>query len=508
MFEGPESPQSAGAWAVPGVDRPRPPVVLPAEVQALVDAVAGLRAWRPAVLDSEVSLACAAAVQAAVQAATAVQTRALADVEDRQLYRLAEARSTSAWLRQLGAEVPAGEVTLARKLAALPALTEELAAGRLPLQVAQRLQQALSRLAPHVDRQDGLIDGQPGDEALYGVIVDGVRGQVCEARGGFAADDDLELLGLVERLEAVYASPFAQLARLEAAFLVLAAHVEAGSLTRALATLVDALLPAQLEERARRGEQDRAFSMTPSPGGAGWLVKGELDLECGELLHTVLQAELTRDPDQPVDTDLAARLREQGLDPYDGDDTFGLPACARPRSRRQKLHDALKRGLSRYLESGLGGSHDKMPVSIVVTVPAATLDGRPGASPARGGSGAALPLTLVRQWACDSSLTRLVLGLAGRAIEASHTERTLKSHERKALYAQTGGVCQGSGCSRRASDPGAVMHPHHADPWSRCGTTSLRDSVLLCDSTHADVHHGHVIRLKDGRLLGPDGWVT
>ena len=63
----------------------------------------------------------------------------------------------------------------------------------------------------------------------------------------------------------------------------------------------------------------------------------------------------------------------------------------------------------------------------------------------------------------------------------------------------------GAGCTR---GPGSRLVPHHAAPWARSGTTSLDDTVLLREQTHHDLHAGgHVIRLKDGRLLGPDGWV-
>ena len=119
-----------------------------------------------------------------------------------------------------------------------------------------------------------------------------------------------------------------------------------------------------------------------------------------------------------------------------------------------------------------------------------------------------LPISLVRRWACSGTLTRMVMDLRGKIIETSHSERTLKPHERRALHAQTRGQCQGAGCRRSRAHPDTVLHPHHATPWARCGTTSLADTVLLCQHCHHDVHDGqHVLRLKDGRRLGPDGWV-
>jgi hypothetical protein len=50
--------------------------------------------------------------------------------------------------------------------------------------------------------------------------------------------------------------------------------------------------------------------------------------------------------------------------------------------------------------------------------------------------------------------------------------------------------------------------PHHPDPWVHCGTTSFFDTVMVCDRSHDDIHvGGRTIRLRDGRLLGPNGWI-
>jgi hypothetical protein len=549
MFE--ESAGEVGDWNVPGLDRPQLPaaVVLPPAVLVLQQAAEGLADWHPDQLDGPVALATMTALLAVERQVAAARTRSLTDIEARKLHHLDGAPTTSRWLnRNGGGQLPAGDVTLARKLGALPLVADELAAGRISVPTARLLQSALTRLRPHLDRPDGLIDGQDGEQALLGVIVNGVRELVCRARGGFDAradagvDDagvdgaafdeagvggsggdgagvggagvdgagagglDPGLAALIARLAGIVAAPTGQLARLEAAFLVLAGHLEPGQLSGALGELVDALLPMKLQEKADRAELERGLTLVRKPDGAGWRLAGDLDLLCGERLHTVLQAELTRDPDAPVDTELAGQLRGQGLDPYDVD--LDLPGRCRPRSRRERMHDALHRGLTRYLGADLGGAHDKNPVQILVTSTSGAIDGEPGALPARTASGARLPAGLVRRLSCGSALTRLALALTGRVLEVSHTERTLKAHERRALHAQTGGICQAAGCRRSAADLGAIMHPHHAQPWATTGSTSLRDTVLVCDSDHADIHHGHIIELKDGRRLGPDGWVA
>ncbi len=240
--------------------------------------------------------------------------------------------------------------------------------------------------------------------------------------------------------------------------------------------------------------------MRRNPHGSGWTLRhAELDLECGELLFTVLQAELAADPDNPVDTAKYAELRMDGWTSAED-----LPACGGPRSVRQRHHDALKNALRRYLDSGITGLRDKIVPHVNVTVGLELLAGAPGALPATGGSGTSLPRSLVSRWVCDSTLTRFVLSLGRKVIETSHTARTLKLHERRAKLIETGGRCQAAGCPR---GPGHRLTPHHANPWATCGSTSLQDTVMFCEQTHHHLHTGRIIRLRDGRWLGPRCWV-
>ena len=104
------------------------------------------------------------------------------------------------------------------------------------------------------------------------------------------------------------------------------------------------------------------------------------------------------------------------------------------------------------------------------------------------------------------AVTRFVLGLGRKVLAVSHTGRTLTGTERRVKRLETGGACEVAGCAR---GPGCRLVPHHPTPYAECGTTSLSDTVLLCERNHRDLHvGGHVLRLKDGRRLGPDGWLT
>jgi hypothetical protein len=236
--------------------------------------------------------------------------------------------------------------------------------------------------------------------------------------------------------------------------------------------------------------------------GSGWLVtRGDLDLECGELLDAVLTAELTSDEDTTADTQAYAQARQDG---WEAGEPLSAEGCGGPRSLDQRRHDALRNGLRRYLDSGIAGLRDKVAPHLAVTVTLGALHGSPGALPPVGASGARLPQSLVQRWWCDSAVTRFVLGLGHKVVETSHTERTLKAHERRAKRIETGSRCQGAGCR---GAPGRRLIPHHADPWARTGRTSLGDTVLLCEQTHHVLHSGRTIRLVDGRTLGPHGWV-
>jgi hypothetical protein len=441
------------------------------------------------------------AAQAQLQA---VLLRRLGDVDTRKLHRLDASPTTTAWVRTQEGTVDAATVTLARRLSRLPAVGRAVRSGALSTRAAEVIGAALTRLRPLLDRPDGLIDGQAGEDAVTAVVVDGVRAAVCQALGGLG-EDDARVLELTAQLSEISCWPASQLSRLEAAFVLLAEYIPNLHLSAALGLLVDALLPNELEKRAARGADQAQLSLQRNADGSGWLLRGELDLETGELAHAVLTAMAAVDPDNPVDTAATRELLASGWEFGDPIPPALTPAPAtRPRSRGQRMHDALKLALRAILNSGELGSRDKVAPHIGVTIGLGALNRQPGATPAVGASGVALPLSLVTTWWCNASVTRFVLGLGHRVLEASHTARTLKAHERRIKHLETGGQCQGAGCCR---GPGWTLIPHHVDPWQRAGSTSLSDTVLLCEGDHGALHRGQTIRLKDGRRLNKHGWL-
>ena len=509
----------AGSGVVPGVEPDVPDVVPGAEPHApaspadpdqaptdatavwsaplldLVLAVAGVRAQVPVELPGPQAVAEAEVLLEQLEVLRSVVLTRIADVDLRTLHSLADAPSTASWLDAQQTSVTRTEVALARRLAAFPAVAAAVDAGELSVAGAARVAAALVKARPHLDRPDGLVDGQPGEETIAAVVVDGVLAAVCQARAGL--DDSHPLVAeLLGRLEAVARRSTSQLDRLTDGLLVLATSVEPGQLPGALGLLLDALLPGELERRAEHGHDRRGFRMRRKDDGSGWLVtRGDLDLECGELLQTVLDAERAVDPDGPADTAAWAAVR------HSGDDS----TCAPPRSLDQQRHDALRNGLCRYLDSGIAGLRAKVAPHVSVTVGLDSVHAAPGSLPAVAASGARLPRSLVRRWWCDSAVTRFVLGLGRKVLAVSHTGRTLTATERRVKRLETGGMCEVAGCAR---GPGCRLVPHHPTPYAECGTTSLSDTVLLCESSHHDLHVGRqVLRLKDGRRLGPDGWL-
>jgi len=481
-------------------------------VGVLVRAVAAVRAQVPAELPGPQALVEASVLLAQVEQLRVVLLDRLADVDLRGLSVLAGAGSVSSWLAGQHTSIERGEVALARQLSRTPLVGRALRQGTVTITTARKLAAAMATARRHLDRPDGLIDGADGQAVITSVIVDGVRQLVCQAHAGLD-EHDPRLHALIASLGQIAARPDTQAARLEAALLVLAGHLEPHALTPAFGWLLDAVLPQQLEQRSADGHDRRGFALVRNNDGTGWrITDGNLDDECGELLHTVLNAELTVDPDNPADTADYAALRGQGWNDGDPlpadtpDDGQALSGCQDgPRSMRQRRHDALRNGLRRLLDTGATGQRDKVAPHLAVTVDLTTLDGEPGALPARGACGTSLPLSLVRRWSCDSALTRYIMSLGRKALDSSHTARTLTGHERRTKHLEAGGTCQGAGCTR---GPGSRLIPHHATPWADTHRTSLTDTVLFCEQTHQQLHHGTTIRLKDGRWLNQDGWTN
>lgn len=495
--------------------RPAAPVLPPMsdDVAALLSAVSGQAAVPATGLPGGQALADLAGLLQAADLLHRVVLARVADADVRGLAGIEGDRSIGTWLSRQDAEVPSGTLRSARRLTRHPCVGQAVQDRKLSVAHADVISEALGRLRPHLDRPDGLVDGQPGEETVRAVIVDGVLSLATEALGG-VDDSDPRVLALHAELSELAFAPLSQAARLEAAAVLLAGALPPGTpasvLRDAMDVLTGALLPNLLEQQARDAERDGQLSLEPhADGRPGGRLSADLDPECYELLHTVLTAAAETDPDNPRDTEAWRQAREAGWDVGYPLPTELTSPCVAVRSRGQRAHDALRLALRRLLDSAALGSRAKAAPHVAAIVGLGTLNGDPGALPARGGSGQILPLSLVKQWWADAYVTRYVLGLGHRVVESSHTERTLKAHERRIKIVETGGQCQGAGCVRGPGGPvpGSRLVPHHPDAFCRTGTTSVGNSPLFCEHTHAELHRGATITLKDGRRLNADGWL-
>ena len=517
--EVPPEPTQDPGWAIPGVTGlSKEPLGLPPvspTVAAVQSAIQRLCATDPAGLPAAQALADSEAMLALEQQLRVHGVRRIADVAARGLHELVGYRSARTWLRDQRPDGDPSDASLGQALRGFPVLTRSVTDGRCSLASAKKVVHALQRCGRHVDRLNGLIDGQPAADvipAVVGHVVDLVAAHLLGVE-----DDDPRLLQLEQQVAAILVAGGTELTQLEAAFALLAQELPTRHLSANLEELVLAVVPTLLDKAAEHGRDKAGLSLTLNGDGSGWHLQGDLDLECGERLYVALGAEAACDPRNPADTQAWADVRANstaGITGADGNGRVdsanllaGLDPELRPRSKRRRLHDALNGLLERHLDTGLAGTAGKTPVQINVTLPEATVTGAPGARPARGDSGALLPGSLVRRWWCDARVTGYVLGLGGKALRTVHTQRTLTGRERRALAIETGARCVGIGCCPDTPDPLVVLRPHHARRYADHGSTSLDETLPVCDTLHHDLHEGHkTVRLRDGRYLNEQGF--
>lgn len=474
-------------------------------VGLLLAALDGLTGERPADLPAVVALDRARTLLAGAERLKTLALLALADVDTRELHALEGAASAASWVaEQQVPGVDRRDVTLARRLPTTPRVTEQLLAGRLGAEGAAQVAAALAKARPFLDQPDGRIDGQPGEDALRAVLVDGIPTLLVEQTGGATADDPQQAR-LRADLTRIAEAGESQAARLEDGLVLLAQRSAPRLLRGCVNLLLDALLPAQHDARALRAEHEAGLELFRDPLGSGWSVRGQLDAVTGELLSQVLAAEQATDPDSPADT---SAWRAAAADPTLGDLSPGdwPTGRPRPRTRPTRRHDALGRALRRLLDSAALGTREKAAPHLLVTVDHEYLSGRPGALPARGAGGSHLTRRQLAGLGCDVRVTRLVLDAGRRVVEASHTQRTATALERLIVHTTWAGRCAVTGCAR-GPDTGHRLTPHHAELYSTTRTTALADTVPLCDTDHDLLHRRRrALRLRDGRWIGPDGW--
>jgi hypothetical protein len=169
------------------------------------------------------------------------------------------------------------------------------------------------------------------------------------------------------------------------------------------------------------------------------------------------------------------------------------------RSREKRMADAAVELALHGLESGLIPQQGSQRTHLQVTTTLETLLGLPGA-PAADLEFASLPISsrTVERLACDSSVTRILLGSDSVVIDVGRAKRTISGPARKALNIRDRG-CTWPGCER----PASWTSGHHIHHWLHGGNNQQPNLTLLCYRHHWMVHEGNwqIVRGDDGRIL-------
>jgi hypothetical protein len=124
--------------------------------------------------------------------------------------------------------------------------------------------------------------------------------------------------------------------------------------------------------------------------------------------------------------------------------------------------------------------------------------------------GTPLPVSTVRQMACDADLIPVVLGGHGEVLDVGRSRRLATAAQRTALRAMYS-TCAEPGCDRPIDD----CRAHHIvewDPARNAGPTDLNNLIPVCEATHTRIHqHGWSVKITGNHermtWTRPDGTI-
>jgi hypothetical protein len=225
--------------------------------------------------------------------------------------------------------------------------------------------------------------------------------------------------------------------------------------------------PEAVADGERRDAEERYLRFNESGDGLVFL-KGRFDSTAGATIRTALE---------PL------------AKPHGEGDT---------RNRERRDADALLELAEHSLDTGAIPQHGTVRPHVQITTTLETLQGLIGA-PA-GEMALSLPISAkaVQRFACDSSVTRVLLGADSAVVDAGRAKRVVSSGARKLLEARDK-WCRWPGCER----PATWTSAHHIIHWAQGGRTDLSNLVLLCQHHHWMVHEGgwRLSLAADGRVL-------
>jgi hypothetical protein len=166
------------------------------------------------------------------------------------------------------------------------------------------------------------------------------------------------------------------------------------------------------------------------------------------------------------------------------------------RSVAQRNHDALLAGIRGLFASGKLGSHNGLPVSIVVTTTLQDLEAATGKALTAGGT--LVPMSDVIRWAGHAH-HYLAIFDNSRALALRHTKRLASPAQRIVLYARDRG-CTKPGCDA----PAYHSQVHHVRGWKTTRRTDIDDLTLACGPDNRLAEQGWTTRTN---AKGETEWI-
>ena len=184
------------------------------------------------------------------------------------------------------------------------------------------------------------------------------------------------------------------------------------------------------------------------------------------------------------------------LDPIGG---AVVRSALEPLARPSGVYD-YRRPEQRYADAlvELASNGGKHKVQLQVTTSLETLKGLSGAPAAEMEFSLPISSKTVERFACDCSVTRVLLNQESVVIDVGRAERTIKGPKRRALNARDQ-HCQWPGCER----PASWCDGHHILHWIHGGGSELGNLTLLCARHHWKVHEGRwqLVKTQEGQIL-------
>ena len=190
----------------------------------------------------------------------------------------------------------------------------------------------------------------------------------------------------------------------------------------------------------------------------GRAISGYVDSELGAYLEAVLAKEAAPGANMPAGAQV-------------GEDASRRDT----RSEGQRNHDGLTALLRRNLESGELGTHNGLPVTVIVSTSLQELEKRAGVAVTGGGSLMPIP-ELIRLAATAHHYLYVFDKHTGQSLYLGRAKRLANAAQRIVLHARDRG-CTRPGCTV----PGYWCQAHHAvADWKNNGETNIDDLTLAC----------------------------